>query len=135
MNMPTVRMKPNSESALKPEQASAAVEAAALGPLLRRAVEEVHHLVVAKAGENGDERQADQIHFAGIIAGNSRRPQDSQARGQERQEDDLDVGINRQAKQQAADDRDQRDAADVLFDEQMVFFGVDIGPGGKSVNA
>ncbi len=30
MNMPTVRMKPNSDSALKPEQASAAVEVAAV---------------------------------------------------------------------------------------------------------
>ena len=35
------------------------VEAASLGPLLRRAIEEMHHLVIAQPGQNGDERQAD----------------------------------------------------------------------------
>ena len=111
------------------------VEAAPLGPFLRRAVKEMHHLIVAETRENGDKRQADQIHLAGIEAGDAGGPQNAQAGGQQREEQQRQAGVDDQAEQKAADDGDQRNAANISLNEFVVLLRVDIGACGHGAHS
>ena len=154
MNIPTVRMNPNSASALKLEVASAAVAVAAvtmqkttlspvvskvrntavvqrpaLRPFLRHSVKEMHDLVVSQSRQDGDKGQADEIYFSRIETRYARSPQNAQAGGQQRQKQQRNSGIDQQAQQQIADDRNQGNPTNIPFDELVILLRVNVSAG------